>query len=83
MERNERGFLKVNRAWTMVSMPNCVVIEMPDGAMKFFGVRMTAHPPAPLNSDLRGYKGHHPDQIPDNAVPVSETGLIVWGLCKA
>jgi len=81
-QRNGHKFLIVKNAWMLVSLPMCVVVELPDSSLKFFGVRQSPYPPAPLDKDLRDYRGYHPSTIP-TADHISDVRLMVFGLANA
>lgn len=75
--RNTRGQLIVKRAWALVSLPTAIVIELPDGSLKMWGVRMSAD--QPRDNELREYKGYHPEKIP-TAHQLEGRTLWVYGL---
>lgn len=77
--RNERGFLIVKTAWMVPQLPMSIVIELPDGSLKFWGVRQNPNPPA--DNELRDYRGYHPDKIP-TADKISDVRLMVFRLTK-
>lgn len=79
-ERNENGCLIVKAAWMIPQLPMSLVVELPDGTLKFFGVVQRGAPPA--DSDLREYKGYHPNTIP-TAQAVTRVRLVVFGLADA
>jgi hypothetical protein len=80
-KRNERGFLLVQHAWTIPHLPYAIIVEMPDGKLKFFGVRQSPYPPSPTDNELRAYKGYHPPTIP-TADEVTGLRLAVFGLAQ-
>ena len=61
-QRNEKNQLIVKDAWMIPQLPMSIVIELPDGALKFWGVRQNAN--QPQDNELRDYKGYHPSSIP-------------------
>lgn len=77
--RDQRGYLIVRKAWMIPALPMAIVMEMPDGAMKFWGVRQNGNPPQ--DNEIKDYKGHHPDAYKDGD-KVSDARLVVFGMTK-
>lgn len=89
-QRNEHNLLIVKNAWAIPSLPMAIVVEMPDGALKFFGVlrqdyfEMRGEPERfrarlPKDEALRDYRGHHPKHYPA-AHQYSPQEAAVYGL---
>jgi hypothetical protein len=87
--RDENNRLIVTGAWAIPQLPMSILVELPDGEMKYFGVLMQdyyeRHADRPFvarypkDEDLKDYKGYHPKTI-SSAVACSQIDASVYGL---
>lgn len=72
-DRDEKNRLIVKAAWAIPHLPMAIIVELPDGQLKRFGVlqqdyferhEMTFRARLPRDEDLHEYKGYHPKTIP-------------------
>lgn len=87
--RDEHNRLIVLSAWTIPHLPMGIIIELPDGSLKYFGVQMQdyydRHPERtftarlPKDEDLHDYKGYAPKTIPTAKKLTVQDGAI-YGL---
>lgn len=87
--RDEHNRLIVKSAWTIPHLPMAIIVELPDGQLKRFGVLMQDyyerhderpfHARLPKDDDLHEYKGYHPKAIPTARQLTTQDGA-VYGL---
>lgn len=73
-QRNENNQLIIKAAYTIPHLPMCIIVELPDGTLKRFGVLLQDYyerhnerqfyARLPKDNDLLDYKGYHPKLIP-------------------
>lgn len=88
-QRDDHNRLTVKGAWAIPHLPMCIIVELPDGQLKRFGVLMQDYyerhnerqfkARLPKDSDLREYKGYHPNIIP-TAHAYSPQEAAIYGL---
>ena len=87
-QRDETNRLIVKNAWAIPHLPMAIIVELPDGQLKRFGVlmqdyferhEMTFRARLPRDEDLHDYKGYHPKTIP-TAHTYSPQEAAVYGL---
>lgn len=87
--RDEHNRLIVKGAWTIPQLPTCIIVELPDGSLRRFGVLMQDYyerhnerqfkATLPKDSDLHEYKGYPPKIIP-TAITLTVQDCAIYGL---
>lgn len=88
-QRDEHNRLIVKGAWTIPHLPACIIVELPDGQLKRFGVLMQDYyerhterqfkARLPQDAELKDYKGYLPKTIP-TATTLSIQDCAIYGL---